>query len=98
MLHLLYRRFVKSQHFYKKLFVSSKGFDTVSTAMAFCSYELLVNPEVQKKLQEEIDEVENKLKGKPLTYEILQSMKYMDQVISETLRKWPPAAIMDRFV
>lgn len=66
--------------------------------MSFLAYELLVNPDVQKKLHDEIDDVEEKLEAKPLTYEILQGMKFLDQVISETLRKWPSAAIIDRFV
>ncbi|XP_017782505.1 PREDICTED: cytochrome P450 9e2-like [Nicrophorus vespilloides] len=71
------------------------GFETVSTLMTFMSYELAVNPDIQKKLQEEIDETRKKCNGK-LTYDTLATMKYMDMVISETLRKWPPAVAMDR--
>lgn len=72
------------------------GFDTVSTVMTFMAYELLLNADVQTKLQNEIDEVDRKLDGKPLTYEEVQSMKYMDMVVSETLRKWPAAPVVDR--
>ena len=32
------------------------GYETTSTALGFASYELALNPDVQKKLQEEIDE------------------------------------------
>ncbi|XP_017782507.1 PREDICTED: cytochrome P450 9e2-like [Nicrophorus vespilloides] len=74
----------------------SAGFETVSTLMTFMSYELAVNPDIQKRLQEEIDETRKRCNGK-LTYETLATMKYMDMVISETLRKWPSAVAMDRY-
>ncbi|KAL9703497.1 hypothetical protein quinque_007015 [Culex quinquefasciatus] len=73
------------------------GFDTVSTALTFLSYELLVNPDIQQRLYEEILSVEETLNCKPLSYEVLQRMQYMDMVVSETLRKWPPAPFVDRF-
>lgn len=64
--------------------------------MAFMTYELLANPDVQRKLQREIDEVNIKLGGKKVNYEAIQNMKYMDQVVSETLRVWPAAPMVDR--
>lgn len=69
------------------------GFDTVSTTMGFLAYELMANPDVQDKLYEEIHEVEEKLDGKLISYEQIQGMKYLDQCVSETLRKWPPALV-----
>lgn len=70
------------------------GFDTSSTLIGFTAYELAVNPDVQERLIEEIDEMlENN--GK-ITYESLMGLKYMDMVISESLRKWPPLALTDR--
>ncbi|XP_053683472.1 probable cytochrome P450 9f2 [Sabethes cyaneus] len=69
------------------------GFDTISTAMMFLCYELAVNPDVQQKLYEEIVETDKALGGKRLTYDTLQAMKYMDMVVSESLRMWPIAAI-----
>lgn len=59
------------------------------------TYELSLNPNVQQKLYEEIVETNANLDGKRISYETLQKMKYLDQVVSETLRKWPPA-LMDR--
>lgn len=73
------------------------GFDTVSTGLTFLSYELLLNPDVQQRLYEEIMSVEKSLDGKPLSYEELQKMQYMDMVVSETLRLWPPAPVVDRY-
>lgn len=72
------------------------GFDTSSTALTFAAYELTRNPDIQQKLYEEIVETHEKLDGKRLTYDVLQKMKYMDQVVCETLRIWPPAVQVDR--
>ncbi|XP_017770213.1 PREDICTED: cytochrome P450 9e2-like isoform X2 [Nicrophorus vespilloides] len=71
------------------------GFDSVSTLMSFLAYELALNPEVQDKLRDEIDETLISCKGN-LRYEDLQSMKYLDMVIAETLRKWPSTFVVDR--
>ncbi|KAK9752576.1 Cytochrome P450 [Popillia japonica] len=71
------------------------GFDSVSVLMSFMGYELVVNPDIQIRLQKEIDDTLEECNGK-LTYEALLKMKYMDMVISETLRKWPAAVITDR--
>jgi cytochrome P450 family 9 len=72
------------------------GFDTSSTLLSFAAYELAVNPEVQQKLFQEIQTTNAELAGGNLTYNAVQKMKYLDMVISEALRKWPPAPITDR--
>ncbi|XP_052864367.1 probable cytochrome P450 9f2 [Anopheles cruzii] len=72
------------------------GYDTVSTLSAFMAHELAVNPDVQRKLRDEIDEVRTNLGGRPFTYETMQSMAYLDMVAQETLRKWTPAPFLDR--
>ncbi|XP_055679444.1 probable cytochrome P450 9f2 [Lutzomyia longipalpis] len=72
------------------------GFDTSSTVLSFAIYEIMVNTDVQEKLFEEISETNQNLGGKPLKYETLQNLKYLDMVISETLRKWPAAPVVDR--
>ncbi|XP_063915545.1 cytochrome P450 9e2-like [Zophobas morio] len=71
------------------------GFDSVAALMCFMAHELAVNPDVQKKLLLEVDETLDFCKGK-ITYEALLGMKYMDMVVSETLRKWPNAVVSDR--
>lgn len=72
------------------------GFDTTSTALTFTAYEVAVNPNIQQKLYEEIVEMNKQLDGEKISYNELQKMKYMDQVICETLRKWPSGVPTDR--
>lgn len=72
------------------------GFDTTSITLSFLGYELTTNPDVQQKAYEEIAEMNRQLNGRPIDYDNLQKMHYMDMVISETLRMWPPAGVTDR--
>ncbi|KAK9874653.1 hypothetical protein WA026_005476 [Henosepilachna vigintioctopunctata] len=72
------------------------GFDTVSSAMCFMAYELAANPEVQKKLIDEIDR--NKPDTWPPSYDTIANMPYIDMVVTETLRKWPISGTLDRVV
>ncbi|XP_030758710.1 cytochrome P450 9e2-like [Sitophilus oryzae] len=71
------------------------GFETSATVLSFISYELAIKPEIQKKLHQEIDETLLKNSGK-LDYEAVLKMKYLDQVISEVLRLYPPAFAISR--
>lgn len=64
--------------------------------LTFAAYEIVANPDVQQKLYEEIADVNDQLGGSRVTYDALQKMTYLDQVICETLRKWPVAAQTDR--
>ena len=66
------------------------GFDTTALTMSFMIYELALNPECQKKLQDELDDtnLEN--------YTELHNLPYLDAVIHETLRKYPGAAALER--
>lgn len=57
------------------------GFESVTSVMAFMAYELAVNPDIQKKLRDEVQETSSECGGK-LTYEALMKMKYLDMVIS----------------
>ncbi|EEB19321.1 cytochrome P-450, putative [Pediculus humanus corporis] len=65
------------------------GFETTSSALTSAMYELALNPGVQKKLQFEIDDVREKHDGE-ITYESLTEMQYLNSVVQETLRKYPP--------
>ncbi|KAL7727134.1 hypothetical protein ACLKA6_016094 [Drosophila palustris] len=72
------------------------GFETSAVLMCFTAHELMENEDVQKRLYEEVEQVNKDLNGGELTYEALMGMKYMDQVVSEVLRKWPAAVAVDR--
>lgn len=73
------------------------AFDNVSSILAFLSYELTVNQDIQRRLYEEIAVTESTLNGQPITYEALQKMAYLDMVVSEALRKYPTATLTDRY-
>lgn len=72
------------------------GFDTTSNLLQSITFHLSKNPDVQEKLYQEISEVAATLDNKPITYETLLKMKYLDMVVSEGLRFQPPAAQIDR--
>jgi cytochrome P450 family 6 len=63
------------------------GFETSSTTMSFCLYELSLNPDVQGRVQKEIDAVLRK-HGDKITYEGVQEMQYLDNVISGKCQYW----------
>lgn len=71
------------------------GFEATSTTLSFLSYLLATHRDVQEKLQKEVDEVLLN-SDRNSTYEELLKMKYLDQVISETLRMYPTAYILTR--
>ncbi|XP_017777370.1 PREDICTED: cytochrome P450 9e2-like [Nicrophorus vespilloides] len=66
------------------------GFEPVSTTISFMALELALNPDIQDKLIKEIDE------AGAIDYSKLSSLKYLDMVVSETLRKWPPVPVVNR--
>uniref|UniRef100_A0A182Q8G5 Cytochrome P450 n=1 Tax=Anopheles farauti TaxID=69004 RepID=A0A182Q8G5_9DIPT len=72
------------------------GYDTIATVMSFMAYEISLSPDIQQRLYDEVREVADTLEGKSLTYDALQGMRYLDMVVSETLRKWPPNPATDR--
>lgn len=74
------------------------GFSAVATTLTFLCHELAMQPDIQQRLRQEIDEMHESLDGKKVTYEALQRMKYLDQVISEIMRLWPAAFMTDRRV
>lgn len=64
--------------------------------MNFCAYELSKHPHIQKKLHQELDSLVKSGNVNDLTYEVLNSMKYLDWCIDETLRKYPIVPILSR--
>ena len=72
------------------------GYDTTAATLAFALYQLAKNPEVQERLRDEIQEVTNGDLEKNLSYDDLQTMTYLDQVINETLRLHNPIGSLNR--
>nr|XP_046234586.1 cytochrome P450 3A27-like [Scatophagus argus] len=70
------------------------GYETSAKTLDFLAYNLARNPEVMKCLQEEIDSTFPN-KG-PVLYEGLMQMEYLDSVVSESLRLYPPAPRLER--
>lgn len=56
------------------------GFETSSTTMSFCLFELATNIEIQERVREEIYEVLERHEGR-ITYDSLAEMKYLTQVV-----------------
>ncbi|XP_019866127.2 probable cytochrome P450 6a14 [Aethina tumida] len=71
------------------------GYETSSTAMTFALYELSTRPDLQKKIRDEIHEVLEKHDNK-LTYDAIKDMTYLEQVLHEALRKYPPIPFLTR--
>ncbi|XP_070161412.1 cytochrome P450 6B7-like [Polyergus mexicanus] len=70
------------------------GFETSSTTMSFTMYELAANPKIQEKLYDEIRAAYEK--HGCFSYDIISEMKYLDCVVRETLRKYPPVGATQR--
>ncbi|XP_065812151.1 cytochrome P450 3A30 isoform X2 [Labrus bergylta] len=70
------------------------GYETSATTLTFLAYTLAQNPAVMKRLQEEIDVTFPDMG--PVQYEALMQMEYLDSVVNECLRLYPPAARLER--
>ena len=55
-------------------------YETTSSTMSFCLYELAMNPDIQQKVRQEILNVLEKFENK-ITYECLAELKYLQMVI-----------------
>lgn len=71
------------------------GFETSSTTLSFCLHEMAVNQDIQSRVYDEINETANAY-GLPLSYEAISSMKYLEQCLKETMRKYPPVQALAR--
>lgn len=71
------------------------GHDTTGSSLSSIIYMLGAHPNVQKRLKEEVEQVIG-LDDKIVTKEDLDQLKYMDAVIKESLRLFPPVAVFAR--
>ncbi len=70
------------------------GHDTSTSTLSFLVYELARHPRVLARLQAELDEV---LGGAaPTAEQLFGSLPYLDMVLDETLRLYPPAWVGPR--
>ncbi|XP_069084097.1 thromboxane-A synthase [Pleurodeles waltl] len=65
------------------------GYETTRSLLSFTTYLLATNPECQEKLLREVDDLPD-TQTLP-DYETVQRLPYMDMVLSESLRMYPPA-------
>ena len=68
------------------------GFETTSATIAYCLYELSKNPAIRLKVQAEIDELDKE----EFSYEKISKLKYLENCINETLRKYPIIPVLNR--
>lgn len=69
------------------------AFETTSSTISLCLYELSKNQALQRRVQEEIDQA---LKGNAFNYDLMTRLKYLECCFDETLRKYPPAPFLIR--
>ncbi|XP_037955779.1 probable cytochrome P450 6a13 [Teleopsis dalmanni] len=71
------------------------GFETSSSTMTFCLFELSQNLEIQEIARKDVLDTLAKHNNE-LTYESLKEMKYLNKVLHETLRKYPVGPTLKR--
>ncbi|KAI5751017.1 hypothetical protein M8J77_003427 [Diaphorina citri] len=72
------------------------GTDTTKTANFAVLLMLALHPEVQDKAYEEVISILGTDKTKEPSYEDLQNMRYLEMIIKESLRLYPPVPIVAR--
>ncbi|KAI5644049.1 cytochrome p450 domain-containing protein [Phthorimaea operculella] len=71
------------------------GFETSSSATSFTLHQLAYHPEIQKKVQEDIDRVLAKYDNK-LCYDAVKEMTYLDWTFKEGMRIFPSLGFLIR--
>nr|UHN91810.1 cytochrome P450 CYP4TT1 [Epicauta chinensis] len=74
---------------------TAEGHDTITAGLTFAIYALATNPEVQNKLY---DEIRRQLQddSDPITSQKLNELEYLDKVLKESLRFYPPVPFIER--
>ncbi|KAM9314863.1 cytochrome P450 3A30-like [Pholidichthys leucotaenia] len=70
------------------------AYETSSTTLSFLAYNLARHREVMERLQMEIDSTFPN--ESPVQYEALMQMEYLDCVVNESLRLYPPGVRLER--
>ena len=74
-------------------FFNSLNVSLIGMTLSYLAYEMANNPEIQERLQEEIDQAFDEAGDKFPDYNVIQSLPYLDMVIHETLRFHPPVGM-----
>lgn len=69
------------------------GHETTALALTYALYALTRNPDTLRKVRAELDEV---LDGRPATAAEFGRLRYLNAVVQETLRLYPPAWVIGR--
>ncbi len=73
------------------------GHETTSGTLAFATYFLLKHPEVLERAREEVDRVFGTDTSRQPTYRQVTELRYVRQVLDESLRLWPTAPMFSLF-
>ena len=73
------------------------GHETTSGLLSFAISYLIKHPEVVARAQEEVDRVLGTDTSVLPTYQQIQGLTYVTQILNETLRLWPTAAAFTRY-
>ena len=69
------------------------GYETVANALSWTWYLLSQNPECERRFHDEID---RELQGRSPSFEDLPKLRYVETVLAESMRLYPPAWAMGR--
>lgn len=69
------------------------GHETTATLLSWIGYELCLNPDIQDRAYKEIKSI---VKDGEITWEKVESMKYIKFIINESLRLHPPVFEVDK--
>jgi len=70
------------------------GYETVANALSWTWYLLSQNPECQRRFHQEID---RELQGRLPTLDDVPRLRYVEMVLAESMRLYPPAWAMGRY-
>uniref|UniRef100_A0A1B6DSR1 Cytochrome P450 n=1 Tax=Clastoptera arizonana TaxID=38151 RepID=A0A1B6DSR1_9HEMI len=71
------------------------GTESVTSTVGFCLYCLAQNPQIQDKVQQEINSTIEK-NNNEWNYSVIKQLTYLDQVLQETLRLYPVVPLLFR--
>ncbi|ETM44676.1 hypothetical protein L914_10111 [Phytophthora nicotianae] len=68
------------------------GRDTTAACITYCFYAIARHPQVQKRIVEELESLKRSTDSSstPFTFENVKNMRYLDAVVHEALRLYPP--------